>query len=253
MRTPKISCSHVFKSFNQDSGKPLPVLRDISLEVYENEFLVILGPGQCGKSTLLRLVAGLSFPDSGSVTLDGAEITGPGADRGMVFQSYMLFDWKTVRENVELGPKFRGVPEAERRAIAQRNIEMVGLKGFENYYPYQLSGGMKQRVSIARSFANAPEVLLMDEPFGQLDAQTRIFMQQETARIWQEEKRTCIFVTSNVDEAIYLGDRIVMMEGKLPGVIKKEYVVDLPRPRELTDEAFLVLRQTIVDETELVL
>jgi len=187
------------------------------------------------------------------VTLDGTAITGPGGDRGMVFQSYMLFDWKTVRENVELGPKFRGVPEAERRAIAQRNIEMVGLKGFENYYPYQLSGGMKQRVSIARAFANAPEVLLMDEPFGQLDAQTRIFMQQETARIWQEEKRTCIFVTSNVDEAIYLGDRIVMMEGKLPGVIKKEYIVDLPRPRDLTDEAFLALRQTIVDETELVL
>jgi len=253
MRTPKISCSHVFKSFNQDSGKPLPVLHDISLEVYENEFLVILGPGQSGKSTLLRLIAGLSFPDTGSVTLDGTAITGPGGDRGMVFQSYMLFDWKTVRENVELGPKFRGVPEAERRAIAQRNIEMVGLKGFENYYPYQLSGGMKQRVSIARAFANAPEVLLMDEPFGQLDAQTRIFMQQETARIWQEEKRTCIFVTSNVDEAIYLGDRIVMMEGKLPGVIKKEYIVDLPRPRDLTDEAFLALRQTIVDETELVL
>ena len=253
MNDVKICCNHVFKGFSQDNGKRLPVLEDISLTVNNNEFLVILGPGQCGKSTLLRMIAGLSMPDSGEITLDGKIIEGPGADRGMVFQSYMLFDWKTVRENVELGPKFRGMPEQQRHEISDHNIEMVGLKGFEDYYPYQLSGGMKQRVSIARAFANSPEVLLMDEPFGQLDAQTRMFMQQETARIWMEEKRTCLFVTSNVDEALYLGDRIILMEGKLPGRIKKELKVDFARPRDLTSVEFLEVRQRIVDEMELVL
>ena len=165
----------------------------------------------------------------------------------------MLFAWKTVLGNVELGPKLRGVPKGERREMAAHYIDLVGLKGFENHYPHQLSGGMKQRVGIARAYANSPDVMLLDEPFGQLDAQTRIFMQHEIVRIWEQEKRTVIFVTNNIDEALFLGDRIILMEGKLPGRIKTEHRIDLPRPREHTDMALLHLREEITNETALVL
>jgi len=155
--------------------------------------------------------------------------------------------------NVEMGPKLRGMPKAERRKIAQHYIDLVGLKGFEKHFPHQLSGGMKQRVGIARAYANKPEIMLLDEPFGQLDAQTRIFMEQEIERIWETDKRTILFVTSNVEEAVFLADRIVTMEGKLPGRIKKIYEVDLPRPRNHLDKNFLELRQKITADTELVL
>jgi ABC-type nitrate/sulfonate/bicarbonate transport system ATPase subunit len=165
----------------------------------------------------------------------------------------MLFPWKTVLGNVEMGPRLRGVAAAERKAVALRYIELVGLTGFENHYPHQLSGGMKQRVGIARVYANSPEVMLLDEPFGQLDAQTRIFMEQETARIWHAEKRTVLFVTNNIDEALYLGDRIVAMEGKLPGRVRTVYDVTLPRPRDFTDMEFLRLRQEIIDASQLTL
>ena len=165
----------------------------------------------------------------------------------------MLFAWKTVRDNVELGLKLRNIPKSERRDIGQHYIDMVGLTGFENHYPHQLSGGMKQRVGIARAYANSPNIMLLDEPFGQLDAQTRMFMQKETARIWEQERRTVIFVTNNIDEALYLGDRIILMEGKLPGTIKTSYDIDLPRPREHTNIDLLKLRATITDNTELVL
>ena len=249
----KIHCENVSKTFIQKGNQEVPVIRDVSLDVMENEFLVVCGPGQCGKSTLLKIIAGLEIPDTGFVTLDGQPITGPGPDRGMVFQSYMLFAWKTVRDNVELGLKLRNVPANERHEVAQHYIDMVGLQGFENHYPHQLSGGMKQRVGIARAYANAPTVMLLDEPFGQLDAQTRMFMQKETARIWEQEKRTVIFVTNNIDEALFLADRIVLMEGKLPGTVKTEYVVDLPRPRDHISEALLTLRKEITDNTELVL
>jgi len=254
----KIACAHVSKTFIQKGKQEVPVLDDVSLEVHENEFLVILGPGQCGKSTLLRIIAGLETPSTGSVTLkdkDGMarEVQGPGSDRGLVFQGYMLFPWKTVQGNVEMGPRLRGLPAAECRALARHYIDMVGLTGFEGHYPHQLSGGMKQRVGIARVYANSPEVMLLDEPFGQLDAQTRIFMEQETARIWQAEKRTVIFVTNNIDEALYLGDRIVAMEGKLPGRVQTVYEVDLPRPRDFTDMEFLRLRQQIIDASRLTL
>ena len=249
----KIQCHNISKTFIQKGKMEVPVIRDVELTVQDNEFLVILGPGQCGKSTLLRIIAGLEIPDHGFVSLHDGPVTGPGPDRGLVFQGYMLFAWKTVMGNVELGPKLRGVPKDERREVAAHYIDLVGLKGFENHYPHQLSGGMKQRVGIARAYANSPDVMLLDEPFGQLDAQTRIFMQHEIARIWEQEKRTVIFVTNNIDEALFLGDRIILMEGKLPGKIKKEYTIDLPRPREHTDMALLHLREKITNETELVL
>lgn len=249
----KIFAGNISKTFIQKGNQEVPVIRNINFHVYENEFMVVLGPGQCGKSTLLRIIAGLEHPNTGFLTLDGNPITGPGPDRGMVFQSYMLFAWKNVRDNVELGLKLRNVPKRERRAVAQHYIDIVGLQGFEKYYPHQLSGGMKQRVGIARAYANSPEVMLLDEPFGQLDAQTRIFMQQETARIWEREKRTVIFVTNNIDEALYLGDRIMLMEGKLPGSVKSHYTVDMPRPRDHAAMDFLNLRSHIIETTELVL
>lgn len=249
----QITCHDVSKTFIQKGKVEVPVIRNVSLDVRKNEFLVILGPGQCGKSTLLRIIAGLEIPDQGFVALHDGPVTGPGQDRGLVFQSYMLFAWKTVLGNVELGPKLRGTPKGERREIAKHYIDLVGLGGFENHYPHQLSGGMKQRVGIARAYANSPDIMLLDEPFGQLDAQTRIFMQHEITRIWEQEKRTIIFVTNNIDEALFLGDRIILMEGKLPGMLSTEYAVDLPRPREHTDMELLRLREEITDKTELVL
>ena len=249
----KIKCDDISKTFIQKNTMEVPVIKDVTLEVHENEFLVILGPGQCGKSTLLRIIAGLEVPDKGVVTMGGAPITGPGPDRGLVFQGYMLFAWETVLGNVEMGLKLRKIPKAERRETALRYINMVGLTGFEMHYPHQLSGGMKQRVGIARAYANSPQVMLLDEPFGQLDAQTRMFMQHEITRIWEQEKRTIIFVTNNIDEALFLGDRIILMEGKLPGSMSKEFVVDLPRPREHTDMKLLKLRETITEQTALVL
>ena len=250
----KIDCQHVSKIFKQRGGKVrIPVLDDITLQVYENEFLVIVGPGQCGKSTLLRIAAGLESPTSGRVLLDNTEVSEPGPDRGLVFQKYTLFPWKTVIGNVETGPRLAGMPKKKRRELAMHYINLVGLDGFEKAYPHQLSGGMKQRVGIARAYANDPKVMLLDEPFGQLDAQTRYLMEKETSRIWSTDKKTVIFVTNNIDEAIYLGDRIVTLEGKLPGRMKSIYEVNLPRPREHIDKEFLKLRHTITEETELLL
>jgi NitT/TauT family transport system ATP-binding protein/sulfonate transport system ATP-binding protein len=252
-KQPKIACEHICKTFIQKGSQQVHVLEDISLEVFDKEFLVILGPGQSGKSTLLRIIAGLETPSTGRVLLDGREITGPGPDRGLVFQSYMLFAWRTVMGNVEMGPKLQGVGRKQRREIAQHYIDLVGLTGFEKHYPHQLSGGMKQRVGIARAYANNPQVMLLDEPFGQLDAQTRYFMEQETVRIWEAEKRTVIFVTNNIEEAIFLGDRIVALKDKLPGRVSQVYDVNLHRPREHTDMEFLELRHCITEECVLTL
>jgi len=249
----KIDCRNISKVFIQKGTQRVHVLEDVSVDVKPNEFVVILGPGQSGKSTLLRIIAGLETPTSGTVSLDGKPVTGPGSDRGLVFQSYMLFPWKTVLDNVLLGPQLRGVPKQEARETAQHYIKLVGLEKFEKHYPHQLSGGMKQRVGIARAYANNPEVMLLDEPFGQLDAQTRYFMEKETARIWETEKRTVLFVTNNIEEAVYLGDRIITLQGKLPGRMHASYQVDLPRPREQTDMKFLQLRKQITDASELVL
>ena len=222
---------------------------------YENEFVVILGPGQCGKTTLLRMIAGFEKPSVGRVLMDGREIEGPGHDKGFVFQSYMLFAWRTVRGNVEVGPRVRNLPREERRRLSQQYIDMVGLNGFEEHYPHQLvrrhEAARGHRPGLLRT---APSIMLLDEPFGQLDAQTRLFMEKETERIWMQEKRTVVFVTNNIDEALTLGDRIIhRWKNKLPGSIKTEYMIDLPRPREHTSMELLKLRSIITDNTALVL
>ncbi|MDI9412992.1 MAG: ABC transporter ATP-binding protein, partial [Bacillota bacterium] len=219
---------------------------DLDIKVKENEFLVLFGPGQCGKTTILNLIAGFEPVTSGSITVNGEKVTKPGPDRGMVFQTTALFPWLRVIENVEYGPKMRGVPRKERRERAQHFINLVGLEGFENSYPIKLSGGMKQRVGIARAYCNEPLVMLLDEPFGHLDAQTRYLMQEELIRIWQSEKRTVIFVTNNIEEAVYLADRILVLRN-CPTGVKAEYEINLPRPRSYTDPEFLRLRREIND------
>lgn len=249
----KISAENISMEFIQKGIQRVPVLQNVSLDVFDEELLVVLGPGQSGKTTLLRIIAGLEKPTQGGITLDGEEIRGPGPDRGLVFQSYMLFPWKTVQANVRLGLEMARVPKEKHDETIAHYLKLVGLNGFENYYPHQLSGGMKQRVGIARAFSTNPKVMLMDEPFGQLDAQTRLFMERETERIWLSEKRTTIFITNNIDEALLLGDRIVTLEGKLPGRMKKSYEINLPRPRDPMDMEFLKLRHTITSEQELTL
>lgn len=243
LNRPVIECSNVSKVFHSEKGD-FEVVRDFNLKVYKNEFLVLFGPGQCGKTTLINLMAGLEMPSSGEITVSGKKITGPGPDRGVVYQTISLFPWLTAIQNVEYGPRVRGVDKKERRERAQYYINLVGLQGFENAYPIQLSGGMKQRIGIARAYCNEPDVLLMDEPFGALDAQTRYMMQEELAKIWEKEKRTIVFVTNNIEEALYLADRIVVLSN-CPTSIKKEYIIDMPRPRNYVDDKFLQLRQEI--------
>jgi NitT/TauT family transport system ATP-binding protein/sulfonate transport system ATP-binding protein len=225
-------------------------LEPTDLSVGNNDFVAILGPSGCGKSTLLRIIAGLDRPTSGRVILDGEEITGPGADRGMVFQSYTLFPWLTVRENIAYGLRERGVSPAERGRIADGYIHRVGLSGFENHWPKQLSGGMQQRTAIARALANDPKILLLDEPFGALDNQTRALMQEMLLGIWEREQKTVLFVTHDIEEAIFLGGRVVVMSAR-PGRIKAEIVVDLPHPRSYkikTTPDFVSLKERLVEE-----
>lgn len=205
-------------------------LQGIDLAIGQNEFLTIVGPSGCGKSTLLRMVAGLDEPSGGSLQVDGEDIIGPGADRGMVFQGYTLFPWLTVRENIEYGLKLKGVPILERRKISNYFLKVIRLESFDKAYPKQLSGGMKQRVAIARALANRPKVLLMDEPFGALDAQTKLEMQEMLLEVWEKEKTTVLFITHDIDEAIFLSQRIVVM-GAGPGRILKEFRVELPEGR----------------------
>lgn len=225
-------------------------IEDVNFDVQDGEFLVLLGPGRCGKTVLLNIIAGLEEKTTGSVTYDGKEITGVNPEVGMVFQKMALMPFKTVMENVELGLKFAHMPKNQRREICQKYINLVGLQGFENAYPSALSGGMKQRVGIARAYANNPKVLIMDEPFGALDAQTRYAMQNEVLRIWEEEKRTVIYVTNNIEEAIYLGTRIVLLS-QCPAKVKAVYDIDLPRPRDMVSKEFMDLRIRISDNTDL--
>ena len=228
-------------------------VNNVNLDVYDNEFLVLLGPGRCGKTVLLNMLAGLEVPTFGDIILEGDRINGKSDPRvGMVFQELALMPWKTVVQNVELGLKIRGVPRKERREAAQKYIDLVGLHGFEKSYPAQLSGGMKQRVGIARAYTSNPQILLMDEPFGQLDAQTRYAMQEEIQRVWETEKRTVIFVTNNIEEAVYLGDRIVLFSN-CPAHVKATYDINLPRPRDTVDPEFLRLRREISENTDLAL
>lgn len=225
---------------------------NISLDVYDNEFLVILGPGHCGKTVLLNMIGGLEKPASGNLYLDDEKVEGSDKRISMVFQKLALMPWKTVMGNVEFGPQLSGVDKATRRKNAQKYIDLVGLTGFEKSYPNQLSGGMKQRVGIARAYTTNPEILLMDEPFGQLDAQTRYAMEEEIQRIWQQEKRTIIFVTNNIEEAVYLGDRIILLS-EYPATIKKIYDINLPRPRNTMDLEFLRIRKEVSENTDLAL
>lgn len=228
-------------------GKEMLTLKDIDLDIEENEFVCFIGPSGCGKTTLLRIIAGLEEATRGAVYLDGMPIGGPGPERGMVFQEYSLFPWRTVMDNIVFGLELRGVPEAERLDQGRQYLKMVGLERFECRYPHELSGGMKQRVAIARALVNHPRALLMDEPFGALDAQTRNTMQSELLRIWQEEKQTVVFVTHSVDEAIYLADRIVIMSAR-PGRIKDIIDIDLPRPRNRTSPDVNLIRDRILSD-----
>jgi NitT/TauT family transport system ATP-binding protein/sulfonate transport system ATP-binding protein len=214
-------------------GLPTRALEPAHLEIAEGEFLTILGPSGCGKSTLLRIVAGLDRPSEGRVVLDGAEVTAPGPDRGMVFQSYTLFPWLTVEENIRFGLRERGVAAAEQQRICGFFIEKTGLRGFERHYPKMLSGGMQQRTALARALANDPKILLLDEPFGALDHQTRELMQELLLTIWEDNAKTVLFVTHDIDEAIFLANRVVVMSAR-PGRIKCDLRVDLPHPRHYT-------------------
>jgi NitT/TauT family transport system ATP-binding protein len=216
---PQIVIDKVSHVYRPPSGKPVLALQDVTLDVRDNEFLALLGPSGCGKSTLLYLIGGFYPVEAGSILLDGKPVSGPGPDRGIVFQHFALFPWKTVKANVLYGLERMNLPRDERERRAQSFIDLVGLTGFEDSYPSQLSGGMKQRTAIARTLAFDPKILLMDEPFGALDAQTRSLMQEELLRIWQRSRKTVIFVTHDVQEAVYLADRIAVMSAR-PGQIK---------------------------------
>jgi ABC-type nitrate/sulfonate/bicarbonate transport system ATPase subunit len=231
-------------------GTPTRALEPTNLSVADNDFVTILGPSGCGKSTLLRMVAGLDTPTTGRILLDGKAITGPGADRGMVFQSYTLFPWLTVSENISFGLRERGVSQRERNDIAKQWLEKVGLTSFANHFPKQLSGGMQQRTAIARALANDPKILLLDEPFGALDNQTRALMQELLLGIWERERKTVIFVTHDIEEAVFLASRTVVMSAR-PGRIKADIPVDLPHPRHYTiktSPAFSDLKARLTEE-----
>jgi NitT/TauT family transport system ATP-binding protein len=237
----------VDKVFKSPKGEDVTALSNIRFDVRRREFIAVIGPSGCGKSTLNRIIAGLDYPTGGELLLDGKPVSGPGPDRGMVFQSYTLFPWLTVKRNVMFGLQMSGHGGTQAESEALQWIEMVGLSEFAHLYPKQLSGGMKQRVAIARALANRPRILLMDEPFGALDAQTRCAMQSYLLQIWQNVDITILFVTHDLDEAIYLADRIVVL-GRQPGHVKEIISVPLPRPRsqeQMIDPSFIATRKRL--------
>jgi NitT/TauT family transport system ATP-binding protein len=258
MSMTKIESVNVRKSFrirNSGTGNAgshageLLALDKMNLTVKQGELLVILGPSGCGKSTFLDMIGGLSTPDEGSILIDGKAVTGPGLDRGVVFQQYALFPWRTALENVEFGLEAQKVGKAKRREVSEEYLSLVGLKGFEDRYPYELSGGMKQRVAIARALAFNPEVLLMDEPFAALDAQTRETLQKNLLRIQEETGKTIIFITHSIDEAVFLADRVAVMTAR-PGTIKEVFDIHISRGLKLEDDirsspAFTRIRHTL--------
>jgi NitT/TauT family transport system ATP-binding protein len=244
----KLHIHQISKAYRGDAHDVVAI-DGIDLQIRNREFATILGPSGCGKSTLLRIVAGLAKPTQGSVRLDGRSISGPGRDRGMVFQSYTLFPWLTVQQNIQFGLELAGMDKLGQERLAQEFVEKVGLKGFERAYPKALSGGMKQRVAIARALANNPDVLLLDEPFGALDAQTRSLMQELLTQIWEEFHKTILFVTHDVEEAIFLSDRVFVMTAR-PGRIKAEIEVPLERPRSYelkSSDTFLRLKKQALE------
>ena len=222
--------SKVFFEQNDPRKPGLVALHNVSFSVRNNEFVCLLGPSGCGKTTLIRVIAGLIRPDRGEIRVDGKAVTAPGRDRCMVFQQFGLLLWRTVLGNVEFGLEIEGVSRGERQRTARDYLALVGLSGFEDYYPHQISGGMQQRVGIARALSKQPDFLLMDEPFGAVDAQTREQLQEELLKIWAKTNNTVIFVTHSIDESIYLSDRVIIMQSR-PGRIKEEVKIDLPRPR----------------------
>jgi ABC-type nitrate/sulfonate/bicarbonate transport system ATPase subunit len=231
-------------------GPPTEALQPTTLAVADNDFITILGPSGCGKSTLLRIVAGLDTPTMGRVLLDGVTVVGPGADRGMVFQSYTLFPWLTVNENICFGLREKRMPRAQQQEIAAHYVAKVGLAGFEHHYPKMLSGGMQQRTAIARALANDPKILLLDEPFGALDNQTRGVMQELLLSIWESERKTVLFVTHDIEEAIFMANRVVVMTAR-PGRIKTDVAVTLAHPRHYTVKTspeFSELKRRLTEE-----
>lgn len=235
----KIIAKNINRVYNVKRGSgekqtEFVALKDFNIEVHDGEFLTIVGPSGCGKSTFLDILAGLAHPNSGEIYIDGKLIIGPDLDRGIVLQGYALFPWRTVRQNIEFGLEVKKVPKKERKEISQKFIDLVGLQGFEDRYSYELSGGMRQRVAIARALAYDPEVLLMDEPFAAVDAQTRESLQDELLRIWEETHKTIVFITHSIEEAVFLGDRVAVMTAN-PGTLKEIVNVNLPRPRRIGD------------------
>ena len=245
--TPKVWLRGISLSYQSNHGSRLLALDDINLKVSPGEFVCVVGPSGCGKSTLLHLIAGLHAPTSGNVLVDDKLVDGPGTDRILIFQELGLFPWLTVGANVEFGMKMKGISTAERREKIQYYLRLVHLSQFKDSYTHQLSGGMRQRVALARALATEPDVLLMDEPFAALDAQTRDLLHDELERIWAETGRTIIFVTHNVREAVRLGDRVVLFTFR-PGRVKREITIDLPRPRQLEDVSVAKTAREILDD-----
>lgn len=242
----KVSIQGIEKKYNTRKGEVV-ALNGVNFDIKENEFICVIGPSGCGKSTLLNIIAGLLEPTAGQILVDGKPIQGTGTDRGVVFQQYALFPWLTVKKNVEFGLKLKGLSKDECDSIAMKYLKMVELGKFADSYPKELSGGMKQRVAIARAYAMNPEVLLMDEPFGALDAQTRTQLQTELLKAWQEENKTCFFVTHDIEEAIVLATRVVIMSAR-PGRIKEVVDIDIPYPRDQEtkmSERFIELKNHI--------
>lgn len=245
-----LSIQGVSRTFTSHKGTSTQALLPVDFEVRENDFVTILGPSGCGKSTMLRIAAGLDFPTTGQVLLDGRAVDGPGADRGMVFQSYTLFPWLTVAQNIRFGLREKGVSEALQKERSDYFIAKVGLRGFENHFPKQLSGGMQQRTAIARALANDPKILLMDEPFGALDNQTRVLMQELLLGILEAERKTVMFVTHDIDEAIFMANRVAVFSAR-PGRIKADIPVNLPHPRHYTVKTspeFMELKARLTEE-----
>lgn len=242
----KLEIHDLNQSFLRDDGTRLTVLENLSFDVKDKEFVCILGSSGCGKTTLLRLISGLDTPESGRIILDDVEMKGTNPKVGMVFQEYSLFPWRTVIDNIAFGLEMQGIPRDERYRRAEGYLNLVNLTQFRDSYPSELSGGMRQRVAVARALALDPVLLLMDEPFGALDAQTRNKLQKELLEIWEETKKTIIFITHSVDEAVYLSDRIVVLTSR-PGRISRVFTIDLPRPRERTSPEFAQVRREVLD------
>lgn len=249
MNNVKISAQKIRKYYGETTPNPVRAIEDVNLEVNTGEFVSLLGPSGCGKSTFLFMVGGFEKPSGGTCLIDGKPVTAPGSDRGVVFQEYALFPWQKVRQNISYGMRIAGRSQAEQDKRVAELIDMIGLQGFEDRYPEHLSGGMKQRVAIARALAYDPQILLMDEPFGALDAQTRSKMINDLIAIHQKTRKTTLFVTHSVEEAILLSDKVALFSAR-PSRIKEVFPIDMPHPRKVTDERFVVYEKQILASLE---